>query len=122
MSTALVSSVILSNRKGGFSEDVLHKKIVWLYEEISSRGGLMSNNVEPTIAITRTALQLLKGYLERKKDVFSPQVTAKSDYKNVLMLSYYRNNLSHIFINEAYIACSLVAFGENTCKEEGVPL
>lgn len=38
------------------------------------------------------------------------------------MLSYYRNNLVHLFINEAYIACSLVAFGESISREEGVPL
>jgi glycerol-3-phosphate O-acyltransferase len=45
MSTALVSSVILSDRKRGFNEEELHKKIVWLYEEIQARGAMMSNNV-----------------------------------------------------------------------------
>lgn len=31
------------------------------------------------------------------------------------MLAYYRNNLVHVFINEAYIACSIAEFefGEN---------
>jgi glycerol-3-phosphate O-acyltransferase len=41
-----------------------------------------------------------------------PLVYSKHDYKNILMLSYYRNNLAHVFINEAYIACTLVGFGE----------
>ncbi len=122
MSTALLSSIILSNRKGGFNEEELHKKMVWLYEEILARGGMMSNNVPPTIATTRTALSLILGYLERKKDIFAPLLTAKTDYKNVLMLSYYRNNLAHLFINESYIACSIVAFGENISKEEGIPV
>mmetsp|Transcript_8969 Transcript_8969/g.6734 ORF Transcript_8969/g.6734 Transcript_8969/m.6734 type:complete len:169 (+) Transcript_8969:917-1423(+) len=36
------------------------------------------------------------------------------------MLSYYRNNLAHLFINEAYISCVLLAFGEKGCQEDGV--
>lgn len=41
------------------------------------------------------------------------QIKAKGDYKNILMLAYYRNNLSHIFINESFIACAIESFGEN---------
>lgn len=58
-----------------------------------------------------------------KKDVFSPQVKANKDYKNILMLAYYRNNLIHLFLNEAYIATSLLAFGESTAaSQQGVSL
>ena len=46
----------------------------------------------------------------------------KKDYKNVLMLAYYRNNIAHVFLNEAYIACSIEAFGENLSEEEGISL
>mmetsp|Transcript_23364 Transcript_23364/g.17792 ORF Transcript_23364/g.17792 Transcript_23364/m.17792 type:complete len:213 (+) Transcript_23364:116-754(+) len=52
--------------------------------------------------------------------MFEPHVKAQNDYKNVLMLSYYRNNLCHLFVNEAFIAASLLAFGEQSCQEEGV--
>jgi glycerol-3-phosphate O-acyltransferase len=38
------------------------------------------------------------------------------------MLAYYRNNLVHLFLNEAYLACVLVAFGETLTEIEGVPL
>jgi len=38
----------------------------------------------------------------------------------VLMLSYYRNNLVHVFINEAEVACALLGFSIQ--KESGFPL
>jgi len=38
------------------------------------------------------------------------------------MLAYYRNNIAHVFLNEAYIACSIEAFGENLSEEEGISL
>ena len=65
----------------------------------------------------RTTLKLLSGFLEKKKDVFELQIKAQKAYKNVMMLSYYRNNLVHIFLAEAYIACSLLGFGENISEE-----
>ena len=58
--------------------------------------------------------------IEKKQNVFEPQVKALKDYKNILMLAYYRNSLVHCFINEAYIACSLRSFGEFVSKEEGI--
>jgi glycerol-3-phosphate O-acyltransferase len=44
------------------------------------------------------------------------------DFKNIMMLAYYRNNLVHVFINDAYISCALEAFGESVTEIEGVPL
>lgn len=38
------------------------------------------------------------------------------------MLAYYRNNLIHLFINEAYISCVLDSFGETISEVEGVKL
>mmetsp|Transcript_29850 Transcript_29850/g.29010 ORF Transcript_29850/g.29010 Transcript_29850/m.29010 type:complete len:116 (-) Transcript_29850:548-895(-) len=58
----------------------------------------------------------------KKKGMFEPYVRAQKDYKNILMLSYYRNGLSHIFVNEAFIALTLLALGETVCMEEGVTL
>lgn len=55
-----------------------------------------------------------------KKDVFSPYVKANMDYKNILMLAYYRNNLVHLFLNEAYIATTLQAFGDQISMTQGI--
>jgi glycerol-3-phosphate O-acyltransferase len=38
------------------------------------------------------------------------------------MLAYYRNGLIQLFLNEAYISASLLAFGESTVESQGVPL
>lgn len=47
-------------------------------------------------------------------------MSPSGDYQNVLLMSYYRNNLIHIFINESFITCSLYAFGEKCAHKEGV--
>ena len=107
----MVASIIISKRQGGITEDELVQKVGWLYDEIFIRGGQMSLNTKPTKATIKTALNLLKSFIETKKDVFSPQVKANRDYKNILMLAYYRNGIVHMFLNEAYIAASLLAFG-----------
>jgi glycerone phosphate O-acyltransferase/fatty acyl-CoA reductase len=46
----------------------------------------------------------------------------KNDYKSVLMLSYYKNNLVHLFINESYVACALNAFKGDWNEEEGISI
>jgi glycerol-3-phosphate O-acyltransferase len=122
MSTSLVSSIILESRKTSFNEDQLRKKVTWLYHEIQKRNGNLSNTMPPSILMLRTTLKLLSGFLEKKKDVFELQIKAQKGYKNVMMLSYYRNNLVHIFLAEAYIACSLLGFGESISEEQGIPL
>lgn len=38
------------------------------------------------------------------------------------MLAYYRNSLTHVFINETYIACALRAFGISVIEEQGVSI
>ena len=36
------------------------------------------------------------------------------------MLSYYRNNLTHCFLPEAFIGCVMASFGEQLSTQEGV--
>ena len=38
------------------------------------------------------------------------------------MLAYYRNSLSHLFLNEADIACSLLGFSSRRDLKEGVAI
>lgn len=82
----------------------------------------MSMNANPTKNTVRNALSHLKSFIETKKDVFSPQVKANRDYKNILMLAYYRNGLIHLFLNESYIAASLLSFGNQTAETQGVSI
>lgn len=82
----------------------------------------MSINVAPSVTIIKNSLQYLNKFLDFKKDVFSSHVRVKKDFKNLMMLAYYRNNLIHLFINEAYISCALDSFGETISEVEGVKL
>lgn len=120
MSTQMVASILISRRQGGISEEELVRKCDWLFQEIRVRGGQMSLNTNPTKNTVKNALSHLKSFIETKKDVFSPQVKANRDYKNILMLAYYRNGLIHLFLNEAYIAASLLSFGFQTAESQGV--
>ena len=63
--------------------------------------------------MVRNALGYLKGFIDASRvQILSPMVKANKDYKNYLMLAYYRNNLVHLFLNEALVAASFLAFGE----------
>ncbi|CDW88677.1 male sterility protein [Stylonychia lemnae] len=122
MSTQIVASVIISKRQGGITEDELVSKTLWLYEEIQLRGGVTCQSSKPNKQSIKNSLTYLKSFIDTKKDVFSPSVKANKDYKNILMLAYYRNGLIQLFLNEAYISASLLAFGESTVDSQGVPL
>lgn len=120
MPTAIVASVILMHRKG-VNEEELIKKVEWVASELFNRGIRVGtiNERSPTIAV-KSAITHLETLLKKKKDIFHPFVAAKSDYKNILMLSYYRNMLLHVFFNEALIACTLMAFGDDVAYREGI--
>ena len=72
----------------------------WLSKQIISRGGKLpfatGNGASNTIL--KIGTQHLAEIVDRKKDIFEPSVQLKADYKNYLLLSYYRNALIHFFI------------------------
>ena len=72
---AIVSSVVLMNRKG-ISDDALQEKISWLCRELSSRGiKITRSQSDSSISVTST-LNLMEGILEKsKKDMFEVQVS-----------------------------------------------
>ena len=57
-----------------------------------------------------TSLKYLNDFLESKREIYEPLISANKGEKSILMLAYYRNNLTHVFINEAEIACALLGF------------
>lgn len=124
MNTAILSSIILQDRHQGLTEEDLLKKTLWLYNEIQERNGLLSLTIKPNVQQIRKSIGLMSDLLEnnKKSNVFELQIRAKKDYKNILMLSYYRNNLVHVFLNETFIAASLISFGKNLNQEVGVSL
>jgi glycerol-3-phosphate O-acyltransferase len=55
-----------------------------------------------------------------KKNIFELQISAGEDFQKILMLSYYRNTVMHAFLPEAFITCSIAAFGTQLNSKEGV--
>lgn len=122
MPTSMVATVLLFHRSTGISENSLIRKTAWLYNEIVARGGLINLNVLPALNTIQNSLNHLSQFVDKKKDAFKTYIKANKQYSSMLMLAYYKNNLVHVFLNEAYIACSLLAFGANTVETEGISL
>ena len=119
--TALVAAILLMHRRG-VSEDELITKVEWLRDEVKARGykigGLETGAANLAV---RNALTHLRQTLSHKKDMFEPTVSLHTDYKNILLLSYYRNTLHHIFATEALIACTFFSFGVKLAWSDGIP-
>lgn len=83
----------------GISKDQLISRLMFVYNEVQARKGLVQLTVYPTTKIMNTYLQYIADFTENKNGIIQPSTSSKS----LMMLSYYRNNLLHIFINEAEI-------------------
>ena len=84
---------------------------------LKSKLGLLNEN--STSFAIRNAINHLEGIISKtKRNIFELSVSPKVDYKNILLLSYYRNTLMHIFAMEAFVGCSMSTFGvENPMKQ-----
>ena len=112
MSTALVSAVLLMQRKG-ISEDLLIKTVHWLTKYISRKGYKIGGINENSAAFAvRNAINYLDTItVKTKKSIFELQISAGNEFQKILMLSYYRNTIIHVFLPEAFLGCALAAFG-----------
>jgi glycerone phosphate O-acyltransferase/fatty acyl-CoA reductase len=92
--------------------------VAWLTHE-ARRVGAKIGGIESAPDAVRQALSHLP--LTQKKDIFKIQVTPSTDYEHVLLLSYYRNTLIGYFVDQSYVAVTLVGFGHEISVNEGVP-
>lgn len=96
----------------------------WLSKEIILRGHRIGsiNKNSPNIAV-RNAITHLENIIQKtKKNVFELQISAAEEYKKLLMLSYYRNTLTHVFLPEAFIGFALISFGTQLAYKDGIPI
>jgi glycerol-3-phosphate O-acyltransferase len=93
--------------------------VTFVYDEITARKGLISATLSPTPKMIASCLNYLKDYLDSKREIYEPLISAKTGEKSILMLAYYRNNLTHVLINEAEIACSLLGFSLDKDSNQG---
>lgn len=120
MPTNIISSILLMSRKG-ITEEALISRCEWIASELVKRKKKIGSYADSSVQIpVRSAIKLLDKIIMRKKDMFGLSVTPKVDYKNVLLLSYYRNALLNTFADEAIMACALVGFGHHIAWKEGI--
>lgn len=119
MPTSICASILLMHRKG-ISEDELIKQVGYLIDVLKSKNAILPSYCNRAESCVKKGTYHLNETVSKKKDIFEPRVIPKVDYKNILLLSYYRNNLIHLFINEAFISCALFGFGHHKCWEQGV--
>ena len=104
MSTGPLATVLLEYRKGISNENLVNQ-VEYIYQELEARNALVAENLAANRGTT-SAMVLLNEFVKKKRDVFEPFVSPKIDYKNILMLAYYRNTLVHVFLKEMIIGKS----------------
>ena len=74
--TSIVASIILTAGKGAYKDDIT-KRFTRIYKYVSDRGALMSQKQVPKNILTvEKSIQLLSPFLEQRKQVLGPLVTA----------------------------------------------
>jgi len=102
--TALVATTLLTFREGLSMNDLV-SKVNWLREEIVNRGGLIAHEGE-TQDLVNYGLKLLDNLVETQRGIFVPK-TSNGDFRSLLILSYYRNELLHHFIGEGILSVAI---------------
>ena len=100
MATSILASLLLGFRKG-ISEDSLTLWYPQVYKWIERKGGILNTTKKPSAATMKASLGYLSNFVEAKRQVLEPKIVANKDYKNILMLAYYRNILVHYFMHES---------------------
>lgn len=119
MPTSICASILLMHRKG-ISDDELTKQAGYLIKELKARNAHLPSFCQEATNCVKKGTFHLNETVNKKKDIFEPRVVPKVDYKNILLLAYYRNNLVHLFISEAIISCSMFGFGHHQAWQKGV--
>ena len=115
LSSHIVSSILLqhlgdvrlSDRRSKISIESLCDNVLWLKNELISKGvGVYTNELESSpIAMIERTLSIFSGYIEKKGD----NIVVKSS-RDFLMLSIYKNSLAPVFTKESILLCALHSF------------
>ena len=105
MPTAIVGTIILTLRGRGVGKDELIRRVDWLREQIILRSpdALADWHPTPTAHIVDRALVVLKDLVGIHTDLLEPVIYPTKRFE----LSYYRNQMIHLFIGETIFSCSL---------------
>jgi 1-acyl-sn-glycerol-3-phosphate acyltransferase len=104
MPTALIGTVILTARGRGVGRNELIRRINWLRREIHFKGGRVAHFDNTSIDdVINRCIHVLGGLIGERKGLLEPVYHAIKQYE----LSYYRNQVIHLFISEAIISVAL---------------
>lgn len=106
MPTSLIGTMLLTNRGRGMSKDNLERRVRWLIAQIKRHGGKIGEfHVSSISDVVENALQVLGPELvgEETKGLLQNVYYAKDPFK----LSYYRNQVIHLFVPEAIVAVAM---------------
>eukprot|EP00005_Dracoamoeba_jomungandri_P007473 CAMPEP_0174269562 /NCGR_PEP_ID=MMETSP0439-20130205/41507_1 /TAXON_ID=0 /ORGANISM="Stereomyxa ramosa, Strain Chinc5" /LENGTH=689 /DNA_ID=CAMNT_0015358411 /DNA_START=1180 /DNA_END=3246 /DNA_ORIENTATION=+ len=117
MSTGIVATLLLTHRNG-ITQQELVEKYKWLSRQVALRGGWVDPVLQQANFVVERALSMLGPLVGNRNNRLEPSIPTIDDQRNWLHLGYYGNQLSHIFKNEAIIACSLVSFGNEVIWAE----
>mmetsp|Transcript_39105 Transcript_39105/g.37429 ORF Transcript_39105/g.37429 Transcript_39105/m.37429 type:complete len:141 (+) Transcript_39105:772-1194(+) len=78
----------------------------------------MSCTIPPNTNLIKMSVNYLRNFLVSQKQM-GGLIRVGSSMKDLMMLSYYRNNLAHLFMNEAFVLTSILCFG--TDYKLGIP-
>ncbi|KAI8621112.1 acyltransferase-domain-containing protein [Chytriomyces sp. MP71] len=112
MPTALVGTVLLTLRGRGVGRNELIRKVNWLRRVVTLRGGAVADfGGQTTGWIVDRAVQVLRDLVGQRSDLLEPVFYPAKRFE----LSFYRNQVIHLFITEAILSCALYA----TVKQGG---
>lgn len=106
MPTSLIGTMLLTNRGRGMSKDNLERRVRWLIDQIRKHGGKIGDFQLSSIEeIVNNGLQVLGSSLvgEETRGLLQTTYHAKDPFK----LSYYRNQVIHLFVPESIVAVAM---------------
>lgn len=110
--TSLVVTILLTHEGRGLSKPQLVRRVAWLRDEITKRGGKVCTlQGNPGSVIDQVAV-LLGSAIGRHTHLLETVYTPLKRFE----LSYYRNSLIHFFVSESIIACCLYSFRINGAR------
>lgn len=106
MPTALIGTMLLTLRGRGIGKQELVRRVDWFIQQIKKRGGRVGDFYHPTIGhLVEDGLEVLGTDLVGtvSKNLLETTYFAKDAFK----LSYYRNQIIHLFVSEAIVCVSV---------------
>ncbi|KAI8842555.1 hypothetical protein BC829DRAFT_364240 [Chytridium lagenaria] len=106
MPTALVGTVILTLRGRGVGRDELIRKVNRLRRTVTLKGGNVADfGGNSTTWVVDRAIQVLRDLIGQRQDLLEPVYYPVKRFE----LSFYRNQVIHLFINEAILSTAMYA-------------